>query len=239
MTRRALRVAALGVGIAGLFLLTGCVYLRLLKTKNQLRDFDAHYEVGGRPSWNLDFKTPALSAKDAVFLIGAEPNAVGSGPFGEVYDYSFEIVRSTHQSRVALEKLSLRLHIDGDGKLRRIEVPESFLLYFSRHVLESTLRMAGNAEISQAKKTARVTVPLSPEVEAELPSLQRTILLLGEPLEEEEVEGLRLLTYRYRIVADPTGNPIIARLYFGPDSLMRRASVTWGLSTADATFVPL
>jgi hypothetical protein len=237
MRRRALRIAAVGAGIAGLFLLSGCVYLRLLKTKNQLRDFDAHFELGGRPSWDLDFKTPVLNAKDVVFLIGADPLSTGPGPFGEVYDYSFEIVRSTPQASTVLDKLSLRVHVDDEGKLRRIEVPETFLLYFSRHVLEATLRKAGDAEVWQARKMARVTVPLSKEVEAELPSLRRTRLLLGEPLDEKDIEGLRVLAYRYRIAGDPTGVPIIARFRFGPDGLMRRAAVTWGASTADATFV--
>jgi len=235
--RRSLRIAVVGAEIAGLILLSGCVYLRLLKTKNQLKDFDAHFSVGGRPSWDLDFKTPALTAKDAVFLIGADPLSTAPGPFGEVYDYSFEIVRSTPQAPTALDKLSLRLHVDEKEKLRRIEVPEAFLLYFSRNVLEATLRKAAAAEVLQTRKMARVTVPLSKEVEAELPSLERTRLLLGAPLEEKDIEGLRVLVYRYRIEGDPTGVPIIARLRFGPDGLMRRAAVTWGASTADATFV--
>jgi hypothetical protein len=146
------------------------------------------------------------------------------------------MVRSTPTLPTALEKLSLRLLIE-NGMLKRVEVPETFLLYFSRQVVEEIVRAVPTGNILELQKMLRETVHLSKEADAELPSLDRTLLLMGEPLELLDVNGLKLLIYRYRIVDDTKAVPIIARFTFTQDGDMKATSVTWDTSTVEVSFV--
>jgi hypothetical protein len=236
MIRRILRFLPPILFFAGLLTLTGCVYLRLLTVKNQLRDFDANFAFGGRRSWYVEFKNPSLYAKDISFLIGAPPLSVSTTTTGTLLSYEFEMVRSTPTAPTALERLSLGIASEGN-MLRQAIVPETFLLYFSRRVLEETFRQAKDAQVVKLKKTARADVRLSPEADAELPSLERTLLLLGEPLKSEESGDLRVLNYRYKIIGDKRGVPILVHLSFAADGDLRRAVITWDTSTVDVSFL--
>ena len=69
-------VLYLSIPLAALLLLlplSGCVYLRLLQIKKQLLEFDRNFSLSGRSSLVIEFKNPVLYAKDARFLIGADP----------------------------------------------------------------------------------------------------------------------------------------------------------------------
>lgn len=233
MKRRPL-LAVLG-GVV-LLSLSGCVYLRLLKVKTQLQDFEANFTVGGRPSWTLFFKNPVMYDKDAVFLIGSPPLSVSTATSGSVYAWEFQMVRSsTDVPPSPLENLSLRLGMKG-RMVETLEAPETFLLYFSRRIVEESFRQAKNAEVLELKKTALATIRLSPEADAERPSLDRTFLLLGPPLSSEKEGDSDVLTYRYAIKNDKKNVPIITKLYFPPDGGLRRVIFHWDTSTVDATF---
>lgn len=220
-----------------LFLLSGCVYLRLLKVKNQLSDFDANFTVGGRTSWTLFFKNPVMYDRDVSFLIGSPPQHVSTGTAGAVYDYEFQMVRaSTDIAPTALENLSLRLTMNG-RMVESLVVPETFLLYFSRRIVESSFRQAKNAEVLELKKTAKAQIHLTPDVDAELPTRDRTLLLLGPPLKAEKEGDTDVWTYRYAIKGDKKNVPIITVLYFRPEGELQRVIFHWDTSTVDGTFV--
>lgn len=217
--------------------LAGCVYLRLLDVKKQLKDFDANFALFGRPELVIRFKNPALYAKDARYLIGADPLTREPEASGEVWDYEFEMARKEPVPPTLMEKLSLRLRINGK-RLEEIRVPETFMLLFSRNVLMETLRQAADAEVLEMAKTARAKIRLSPHTDAELPSLDKTHWLLGDPLEvRQEGEGLLTLGYRYRIIGAHRDVPILAWLTFSPDNMLRRVVVTWDTATVDAEFL--
>lgn len=220
-----------------LLLLSGCVYFRLLKVKNQLNDFDAHFTVGGRTTWTLFFKKPVMYDRDVAFLIGAPPLHVSTSAAGTAYDYEFQMVRaSTGVAPTALETLSLRLTMNG-RMVESLVVPETFLLYFSRSVIEESFRQAKNAEVQELKKTARADIRLSPQADAELPSRDRTALLLGPPLKAEKEGDADVWTYRYAIKGDKKNVPIVTLLYFRPEGDLQRVIFHWDTSTVDATFV--
>ncbi len=236
-TSRSRRAISLWIGVLALASLTGCVYLRLLEVKKQLKEFDENFVLFGRPDLVIRFKNPVLYAKDARYLIGADPLTREPGPGGEVWGYEFEMARKEPAPPTLMEKLSLRLLINGK-KLEEIRVPETFMLLFSRNVLMETLRQAADAEVLETAKTARAKIRLSPHTDAELPSLDKTHWLLGDPLEvKQEGEGLLTLGYRYRIIGARRDAPILARLTFSPDNMLRRVVVTWDTSTVDAEFL--
>ena len=55
---RRVKFILLGFLIFGL--VTGCVYLRFLKVKNQMADFNSNFEITDTDGLSLNFKNPVL-----------------------------------------------------------------------------------------------------------------------------------------------------------------------------------
>ena len=69
------------VGIALTFVimlpaLTGCVYLRLLHFKNQLKSFDENVSVLKGKELAFEFSKPIVKNSDFVFLTGSQPSRI-------------------------------------------------------------------------------------------------------------------------------------------------------------------
>ena len=86
------------------------------------------------------------------------------------------------------------------------------------------------------KLLARAKIRLSPAVEAELPSLTRTIFLLGEPGEKVFLGEDETLIYRFGVTTESRPVSIVGRLTFNRDGLLKRAVVRWDASTVEAEF---
>ncbi|MBP9128047.1 MAG: hypothetical protein KBD85_04130 [Elusimicrobia bacterium] len=226
-------VALLGTLLS---MLTGCVYLRLLEVKKQLQNFDEYFAISGRSELVIEFKKPVIRVKDTRFLIGAEP-AHESREGEHRAHYAFILVRiSTVSHPPPLARLTLDLAFD-NGKLKKIIVPETFMMLFPRNVIVDTLKQAKDADVFELKKLARAQIHLEPEVEAELPSRTKTEMLLGVPLESRDEGDLQTLVYRYTITTARRPVPIEARLSFGSDDLLRKVFVQWDQSAIEAYFV--
>lgn len=235
--------------------LSGCVYLRLLEIKKQLKNFEENFFIAGRSELIIGFNDPVLKTKDVKFLIGAEPlyqTAEGE----DVYHYEFEestsaggpppVVYGTttfvlNQATAPvpgpppLARLSLDLAFN-DGKLVKIIVPETFMLLFPRNVLVETLKQAANAEVFETKRLARGRIVLPSAIEAELPSLSKTLFLLGEPAASYPEGDLQTFVYNYRITREDRRVPIQGRLSFDARGLLRRVFVRWDISSVEADF---
>lgn len=232
---RAARAGVLAAAVAALGVLSGCVYLRLLDVKRQLVEFDRHFSIGGRAELTIEFLTPVLFQKDTRFLIGALPAGETLTEEGTLDHYEFFLHRSTDAPPPPLDRLSLDLGYR-DRKLVKIIVPETFLLFFSRNVLVETFKQAKDAAVYEMKRLARAKIRLSPAVEAELPSLTRTIFLLGEPGEKVSLGEDETLVYRFGVTTESRPVPIVGRLTFNRDGLLKRAVVRWDSSTVEAVF---
>jgi hypothetical protein len=218
-------------------LLGGCVYFRLMQVQNQLKRFDEFILLHGRPELVIRFKKPALTSKDARFLVGADP-------LRKVYDgdkrdwhYEFDMARSGPPEAMPLERLSLVLRMES-GRLSEIVVPETFMLLFPRNVMIETMRAAASAEVSKLQKIARARIRFTPHTDAELPSRAKVLALMGSPLQTaRDEEGREVLTYRYRITGDAKNVQIVGSLAFSDDGLLRRVFIRWDSSAVDAVFL--
>jgi hypothetical protein len=216
---------------------SACVYLRLLDVKNQIKKFDDNFALTGRPELAINFKNPVILAKDVRFLIGADPLKVRQAGLEEAWDYEFEMVLpSTTAAPAPMAKQSLELRIR-EGKLVTLIIPESFLMLFPRNVMAETIRNAATATVVKRLRMLTATMRLSPASDAELPSRARAVLLLGAPFKIEKSGELDLLIYRYRVIGAKKPVPIIARLGFSSEGLLRQVKVTWDTSTVDAHFI--
>lgn len=229
--RRAVLAAALLLGVC----LPACVYLRLLDVKRQLQSFDENFAIGGRSELVIEFLNPVLRQKDARFLIGADPLLETVSENGSTDHFEFSLLSSSG-TPPPLQRLSLDLGYR-DRRLAKIIVPERFLLMFSRNVLVETLKQAKDAEVLETKRIARARVTLPGAMEAELPSLARTQFLLGDPATIAIDGDLRTLNYRFGIDSAKRPVPILTRLSFDADGLLRRVFVRWDQSSVEATFV--
>lgn len=231
--RRVAWVALLG---ALLSLMSACVYLRLLEVKKQLQNFDENFAVGGRSELVIEFKNPVLRTKDARFLIGADPLSQKTGE-ELFYHFEFELVRSsTASAPPPMNRLGLDLAFR-QGKLTKIIVPETFMFLFPRNVVVDTLKQAKDAEVFELKKLARGKIHLDREVEAQLPSYAKTLLLLGEPLLRASEGDLHVLTYRYSILKASKDVLILTQLSFDAEGFLRKAYVHWDQSAIEALFM--
>ncbi len=240
--------------LAVLAVAPGCVYLRLLEIKKQLKDFDQNFAITGRSELVIEFKDPVLKIKDVKFLIGADP-LYQTEEGEDIYHYEFDQVRaavpaapdvfivvgSTGPPQAAaapppLHHLSLRMAFR-EVNLVRIIIPETFMLLFPRNVLVETLRQAADAEVYESRRLARGRIKLPLATEAELPSLSKTIFLLGEPLERVPEGDLETIVYRYEILKGRRQAPIKARLSFDVQGLLRRVFVRWDISSVETEFL--
>ncbi len=54
--------------------LSGCVYLRLLNFKNQLKSFDENVAVLSQTKLAFQFRNPVVKDSDFIFISGASPD---------------------------------------------------------------------------------------------------------------------------------------------------------------------
>ncbi|MBI4397222.1 MAG: hypothetical protein HY548_09015 [Elusimicrobia bacterium] len=228
-------IRRLFIGLAAVLVLSGCVYLRLLELKSQIKSFDKNFTVSGHPELIIQFHNPILFTKDMRFLIGADPLSKKTLGNEKIWHYEFKIVRHSPPEKTPMEDLNLTLYF-AKGKLSRFTVPETFLLLFSREVMTETMRLAGNSEVLETKRLVRAHMRLSPEADAKLPSREKTLSLMGKPLAVQQQEDLQTYIYRYRIVNDPNKVPIIARFGFSKDGKLRRVFVTWDTASVDVHY---
>ncbi|MBL8023062.1 MAG: hypothetical protein JNK54_02110 [Elusimicrobia bacterium] len=232
--RQVATVALLGTLLT---LLSGCVYLRLLEVKKQLQNFDTHFAIGGRSNLVIEFKKPVLRLKDTRFLVGAEPLFQTENNGEVLLHYEFNLVhRSSVPSPPPLNRLSLDL-VSRDGRLAKIIVPEKFMLLFPRNVILETLKQAKDAEVFELKKMARGLIHLPPDIEAELPSHEKTLMLLGNPAVSVPENDLQVLSYRYAISSATRDVPILAHLSFDASGLLKKVHVRWDQSSIEALFI--
>lgn len=241
-------------------LLSGCVYLRLLQVKRQLSDFEDNFDLGGRAEWVVTFKNPTLFEKDAVFLVGSEPLSSWMEGEEKILHWEFELVGGSNIPPPPLAHLSVNVATK-NRRVTRLIVPEKFLLFFSRGVLSSSLRQAANADVHEWSRRVNARLEFPPELESELPSQDRALMLLGPPREtitpqaplentptqisgdKAEISASNLPdtweqgVYHFRILKDDFPETITARLWFSPDRLLRRIAITWDRSTVDAEFL--
>ena len=87
--RRPVPFSLIAVTLILMLVLSGCVYLRLLKFKHQLVKFDEFFRVEVTDRFTLHFLKPMLFAKDFIHLSKFQPSRKHPLPNGERWNYIF------------------------------------------------------------------------------------------------------------------------------------------------------
>lgn len=181
------------IGAAG-FLLSGCVYLRLLELKKQLSRFDDNFTIPATEDLTLQCLHPLLQAEDLRWL-GAAPKTVVPREGGE--DWVIRWVKETAPGvqEASTYDMVLNVHFV-DGRMVEARVPKRFLAYVSKELLANMLRSTGTARVDRngRKADAQTETPAA----TSLPNLATIKAMLGEPTSTQTTPERIVNFYRYR-----------------------------------------
>lgn len=182
--RQKLQSKRLLTAIALVFLslsLSGCVYLRLLNFKNQLKSFDQNVSVESSPKLVFGFRDPVVRDSDFVFISGASPdeiNKLPGYPSEEVWTWSFEKRRSSPSHRPYTMDFKTRFK---DGLLTQMEIDDTFVELVGGDLILSMFKNIGNAKISKLRRSMSAELNKDSVSEMNLPSLDEIFDIMGEP----------------------------------------------------------
>ena len=184
--------------LVGLFLiissLSSCVFVRMIKVKNQLNDFDTNYDLNDERGLTLVFKNPVLLTDDVIWLMKGSPVSVERIDEGELWTYVFQKQYTASQDEGDAYDIPILMVIE-DGKLTEVTFPERFLKNLSIPLLKKMLTSMGNADVSKLGRSA--SSKFSGDDPAEIPTSDNIIETLGVPYVIEESGGNSKLSYLY------------------------------------------
>lgn len=185
----------LGLGLAALVLLSGCVYLRLLELKKQLGQFDRHFDLRTDDGVRILCRTPVLLADD-VRWIGIRPETIRR--LGSAEQWQVRWVKELPPGRTEKGAFFIALELMfADGRLTGVAIPESYFAFLPKSFVLGVIKSLGGARVNKAKRTAEAAVS-SAEVALARPNMPNIDKVLGLPT-EERVEGAQTVQ-RYRYV---------------------------------------
>ncbi|MBK1877391.1 hypothetical protein [Pelagicoccus mobilis] len=171
---------AITLGLA-LFLLSGCVYLRLLKFKNQLHDFDEHVVVNEAEPFSLQFPDPVLRDEDFVFVTESEPTQVRTitrNPRVEDWEWQFEKKLETEDGAPFSIIFTTRFE---EGMLTQIEFDPKLLQAIPEDFIVELFRSLGQAKINKLRRSATAAMSRDSQEQIDFPSMSEISVVMGEP----------------------------------------------------------
>lgn len=193
MLRRRL-IQALALGFI-LTLLSGCVYLRLLKFKNQLHDFDEHVLVELNEGLSLTFPTPVVRDEDFVYITESQPSritSISTEPMVEDWDWKFEKEIQTAEGKPF--SIIFRTRFE-DGLLTQINFDEKLLEAIPEDFIVELFRSLGKAKINKLRKSMTAAMNSDTLEGVKLPSMTDISVVMGQPTDKNKKEKRRLWHY--------------------------------------------
>lgn len=198
------KIALSFLAIIILSTVTGCVYLRFLKLKNQMADFNKNFEITEDNGLSLVFLNPVLKKSDMVWLMGTEPTImeVDGNPDNWIYELKKRYRGKKNEKGDFDIPLDLKFE---KNKLTVFTMPERFTKYFSKSLFEKFLSTLGQAEIDKGDKEAISTYEGAKKTE--IPTTKEIMAVLGKPYSGGATKEARTFIYRYKILSpDPEKN---------------------------------
>jgi len=227
----------LTVLVAGLLLLSGCMWLRLSTVKDQLADLDRYIEVPDGERLELRFKERPLRAGDPEDVIGAPPSTAAALADG-TQQLTWRFRRVALDGQVVPETGWI-LDFDvwtKDGRVTAVAFPAQVYRVMDRERCITMLRAFGQGEVDTSKREVEAQVQVhepgiataSGAASASAVWLQRAAMLecLGAPFTSIVAEQQLRDTYRYRLDGTPTAEARLLLEYDESGSRLQRMRVT-------------
>jgi len=203
-------------------LLSGCVWLRLLNTQQQIAEFDRHFYVESGEHFILHFLHPKLYSEDFVTLSGLKPSLVSPLSEGQRWRLNFRKIGAPRKAGGGANDLAFDLIFNPANLLVRWDFPPEFLAIAPAEFLEASLRSLGKAKINEGKQQLSADASTLPTLNNALPEVSHVTKTLGEPLEVENRPDGQLYVYRYLLdgvavdEAHEKNREAVAKLLFDP-----------------------
>lgn len=178
-----------------LSLMSGCVYLRLLKFKNQLHDFDAHVEVELSDGLALKFPDPVVRDEDFLFITDSQPSCVrtiANEPRVEDWDWRFEKKLESDEADPFEIVFTTRFE---EGMLTQIAFDENLLEAIPEDFIVELFRSLGRAKINKLRKSATAAMSRDSLDGIDLPSMKEISGVMGKPTDKKKREKGRFWHY--------------------------------------------
>jgi len=183
-----------GIGLLPL-LLSGCVYVNLLKTQKQLAQFNRFFLLQDTGRLTLQSLAPTLRPTDVYWLMDAEPTSVTTNL--QTINARYILAK---QGSLPPNDSSGRLAVDlvfRDQLLRDMSFPTNWPAPALNKMMTLSLKSLGQAKFNALTQTAFLILPMKA---ADMPTQEKMIHLLGEPFLREQTGPEAHCQYRYRLL---------------------------------------
>ena len=177
--------------------LTGCVYLRLLHFKNQLKSFDENVSVLQGKELAFEFSKPIVKKSDFVFLTGSQPSRIDfADSAGDNVVWTWHFQKRTSNDSDRPFRMTFRAHFQ-DDLLTRFEVDKTFVELFGQDFTQEILSRMGHAKINKLRRSVTMAIDSATLAELSPPSLSEIADLMGEPTDVLNSNSPSLESCRY------------------------------------------
>ncbi|MDQ8187842.1 hypothetical protein [Pelagicoccus sp. SDUM812002] len=187
-------IQAIAIGFT-LSLLSGCVYIRLLKFKGQLYSFDEFVVVELDKGLSLKFPKPVVRDEDFVFITESQPSSIAEisqEPKVENWNWRFE--KQIQNEDGTPFSIIFRTRFE-EGLLTRIDFDEKLLEAIPAGFIVELFRSLGEAKINKLRKSATAAMNRETMHGVPLPTLTDISDVMGQPTDKDKKDKRRLWNY--------------------------------------------
>ncbi|MCP4403456.1 MAG: hypothetical protein GY801_39880 [bacterium] len=178
---------------------TGCVYLRLLKLKSQLRRFERYVRIDESNGLALLLSEPVLKEEDIVWLLEGEAAIQARGGRYSLLKYDFvKHIQDASSGNATGVPIALNLHFE-DGKLYKLRFPREFSKYLQPTLLKGSLQSMGKGSVDKQNKSVSATMQTDETQIPVIPTKSEIKNILGSPSGLTETASGDMLYYQYTI----------------------------------------
>jgi hypothetical protein len=160
------RIIILFFCAAGMIFVSGCYYLRLQETKNQLANFDKYYILEDDGHLSISAKRPILYPEDVVRILNSEPTAKEQTKSELYYDYILEKQYQSAKNEQGEYSIKLRL------------IDERLFAIIPKNVVIALARSFGSAKIDVKNRRFSLNINVD---QVHLPDVNEVVASLGRP----------------------------------------------------------
>lgn len=193
------QIIALIAATSFLLLQSGCVYLRLLEVKNQLKDFDQNFKIESGKEFVVYALDPVITDDDLLYLTKVNPSQVHAAKSDTKWTYIFEKVNKDGKVAKDDKNIVFDMVFNEKSRISQFQFHEIFLQIVPSDFIEGSLRALGNAKIDKRNRKVDADSAVWKGKKLQAPLAEDIIEKLGKPLKEEKNEKGHFVYYKYRL----------------------------------------
>lgn len=197
---------ALCVGCLGLLLLTvsGCVFIRLLKVKGQMREFDRYVRVEDQGGLALIFLQPVMLMKDVEWLMRSQPTIQAHNGRYALWKYAFKKQYQHAKTEEGDFDITGTMFFE-NGKLYKIKCPKQFSSILARELIIGALKSMSTGKIDKQQQSISAIWEDGNSSDAgRIPVKQDVEKVLGQPFFVERTDSGLRVSYKYKLQPRPS-----------------------------------